>query len=103
MSGEEQIFSEYPVFKGLQRPLEVMGFKGRYVYWAAGAVGGALLGFLVMYIAIGFLVGALTAVISLATGAALIFIKQHKGLHSKQDDTGIFIYAFTRRFMYISK
>ena len=103
MSGEEQIFSEYPVFKGLQRPLEVMGFKGRYVYWAAGAVGGALLGFLIMYIAIGFLVGALTAVISLATGAALIFIKQHKGLHSKLDDKGIFIYAFTRRFMYISK
>lgn len=103
MSGEEQLFPEYPVFKGLQRPLEVMGFKGRFVYWAAGAVGGALLGFLIMYIAIGFLVGALTAVISLATGAALIFIKQHKGLHSKLDDKGIFIYAFTRRFMYISK
>ena len=98
-SSEEQVFPEYPVFKGLQRPLEVMGFKGRYVYWAAGAVG-ALIGFLVMYIAVGFLVGALVAVLSLATGAALIFIKQHKGLHSKKDDKGIFIYSFTRRIMY---
>ena len=99
-NGEEKILLEYPVFKGLQRPLEVMGFKGRYVYWAAGAVGGALIGFLVVYIAVGFLVGALVAVLSLSTGAAMIFIKQHKGLHSKLDDKGIFIYAFTRRFMY---
>lgn len=100
MVGEVQHYPEYQVFKGLQRPLEVMGFKGRYVYWAAGAVGGALLGFFIMYIAIGFLVASITAVLSLATGAALIFIKQHKGLHSKLDAKGIFIYAYTRRIMY---
>ena len=59
-----------------------------------------LLGFFIMYIAIGFLVASITAVLSLATGAALIFIKQHKGLHSKLDAKGIFIYAYTRRIMY---
>jgi len=97
---EGQLYPEYPVFKGLQRPLEVMGFKGRYVYWAAGAVAGALLGFFILYIAIGFFVALGAAFVSLATGAVLIFLKQHKGLHSKRDDKGIFIYAFTRRIMY---
>ena len=27
-------YPEYPVFKGLQRPLEFMGLRGRYIYWA---------------------------------------------------------------------
>ncbi|MDY4805339.1 MAG: DUF4133 domain-containing protein, partial [Prevotella sp.] len=35
----------YPMFKGLQKPLEFMGFQGRYITWAACAVGGAILGF----------------------------------------------------------
>lgn len=93
-------FQEYPVFKGLQRPLEFMGFRGRYIYWAAGAVGGALLGFFILFITVGFLMGLVAAIVSLASGASMIFIKQHKGLHSKQEDKGIFVYAFTRRFMY---
>ena len=36
-------YTGYPLFKGLQRPLELMGLQGRYIYWAAGAVGGAIL------------------------------------------------------------
>ena len=52
---------EYPMFKGLQRPLEFMGIQGRYIYWAAGA--------------------------------ALILLKQRKGLHSKKNDKGVFVYA----------
>ena len=26
----------YPVFKGLQRPLEFMMLRGRYIYWGGG-------------------------------------------------------------------
>ena len=59
---------EYPMFKGLQRPLEFMGIQGRYIYWAAGAIG-------------------------LGSGAALILLKQRKGLHSKKNDKGVFVYA----------
>ena len=32
--------SNYPLFRGLQRPLEFMGLHGRYIYWATGTVGG---------------------------------------------------------------
>lgn len=42
-------YPDYPVFKGLQKPLEFLGLQGRYIYWAAGAVGGGILGFLIFY------------------------------------------------------
>ena len=29
----------YPVFKGLQKPLEFMGIRGRFLTLAAGAIG----------------------------------------------------------------
>ena len=31
----EEIIS-YPVFKGLQKPLEFMGIRGKFIYYAAG-------------------------------------------------------------------
>ena len=42
-------YISYPMFKGLQKPLEFMGIQGRYITWAAIAVGGAILGFIVVY------------------------------------------------------
>ena len=36
-------YAAYPVFKGLQKPLEFLGIQGRYIYWAAGAAQGASL------------------------------------------------------------
>lgn len=43
---KEERYADFPVFKGLQKPLEFMGFQGRYIYWAAGtaAVHLALIG-----------------------------------------------------------
>jgi hypothetical protein len=33
---EQEIrYPDYPLFKGLQKPLEFMGIQGRYIYWAA--------------------------------------------------------------------
>lgn len=90
-------YVEYPLFKGLQKPLEFMGIQGRYIYWAAGAIGGAIIGFILAYCLIGFLVGLITLVVSLGTGAAFIFIKQKKGLHSKRNEKGVFIYAYSKR------
>lgn len=54
------------MFKGLQRPLELMGLQGRYIYWAAGAAGGAIVGFIVMYIILGFVAGLVTLVVAVA-------------------------------------
>ena len=84
---------EYPMFKGLQRPLEFMGLQGRYIYWAAGAIGGAIVGFIVAYCLSGFLAGLVVLVAALGCGAALILLKQRKGLHSKKNDKGVFVYA----------
>lgn len=82
---------EYPVFKGLQKPLEFMGLRGRYIYWAAGAIGSGILLFFIGYIVAGFLVGLILITIIIGFGGVMIFVKQHKGLHSKKAPTGIFI------------
>ena len=89
-------YTGYPLFKGLQRPLELMGLQGRYIYWAAAAAGGAIVGFIVMYIVIGFVAGLITLVAAIALGAALIMLKQRKGLHSKNNDKGVFVYCRSR-------
>ena len=31
---KQERFPDYPIFKGLQRPLEFFGLQGRYIYWA---------------------------------------------------------------------
>lgn len=89
-------YTGYPLFKGLQRPLELMGLQGRYIYWAAAAAGGAIVGFIVMYIVIGFVAGLITLVAAIAVGAAFIMLKQRKGLHSKNNDKGVFVYCRSR-------
>ncbi len=90
-NGEE--FKDYPIFKGLQKPLEFMGLQGRYIYWAAGTAGGALLGLMIVYALVGFLLGLAFAVVVLSAGISTILVKQRKGLHSKKEDKGVFIYA----------
>ena len=97
---EETINSQYlsfPMFKGLQKPLEFMGIQGRYITWAAIAVGGAILGFIIAYCIFGFVVGLIVLAASLLAGAALIFFKQKKGLHTKKEDRGVFIYAYSTK------
>ena len=54
MKGRDERYPDYPLFKGLQRPLEFMGIQGRYIYWAAGSAGGAIVGFVIAYCLAGF-------------------------------------------------
>lgn len=89
----ESCNADYPVFKGLQRPLEFMGVRGRYIYWAGGTVGGAILGFIIGFVAVGFMVGLGVCTAAISAGGMLIFIKQRKGLHSKREETGVFVFA----------
>ena len=49
----EEIIS-YPVFKGLQKPLEFMGIRGKFIYYAAGTFLFGFIGFLVFNIILGF-------------------------------------------------
>ncbi|MBO5014178.1 MAG: DUF4133 domain-containing protein [Prevotella sp.] len=90
-------YVSYPIFKGLQKPLEFMGVQGRYITWAACAIGGAILGFIIVYCIVGFLAGLIVLAVSLSTGAALIFFKQKKGLHTKKSNHGVFVYSCSRR------
>ena len=94
---KDSLYLSYPMFKGLQKPLEVMGIQGRYITWAAIAVGGAILGFIIAYCIFGFVVGLIVLAVSLLAGAALIFFKQKKGLHTKKEEYGVFIYACSHR------
>ena len=91
-------YPDYPVFKGLQKPLEFLGLQGRYIYWAAGAVGGGILGFLIFYMWIGFIVGLVYLTIVIGFGGAMIFIKQHKGLHSKKHSKGVYVLAHLQQY-----
>jgi hypothetical protein len=93
----DESYMDFPLFKGLQKPLEFMGIQGRYIYWAAGTVGGAIIGFILFYCMIGFIAGLITLVASLLLGGILIFLKQKKGLHTKKNDHGVFIYAYSRK------
>ena len=81
MAEERVDYPDYPVFKGLQKPLEFLG-----------------LSFLIGYIVFGFLVGLVLITSILGFGGAMTFIKQHKGLHSKKSPTGIFIFAHSSRY-----
>lgn len=94
---QEDSYPSYPIFRGLQTPLEFMGVQGRYIYWAAGAVGGGIVGFVISYCISGFVLGLIVLLACLGTGAGLILIKQRKGLHSKKNDHGVFIYSRSRK------
>ena len=96
MKDKDERYQDYPVFKGLQRPLEFMGIQGRYIYWAAATVGGAIAGFIVAYCLLGFVAGLIALVVAISAGATLIFIKQKKGLHTKNTEHGVFVYACSK-------
>ena len=85
------------MFKGLQRPLEFLGLQGRYIVWAAITAGISLLGFIITYTHLGFMVGLIVLVIAVSTGVGIIMIKQRKGLYSKKNPKGVFIYAYSER------
>ena len=82
----------YPVFKGLQKPLEFMGIRGRFLTFAAGAIGLSFVGFIVFSIIMGKLPGFIAMLVIAITGLITIYIKQRSGLHAKKRKKGIFIY-----------
>ena len=82
----------YPVFKGLQKPLELMGIRGRFLTLAAAAIGVSFVGFIVFSIALGKLAGLIAMLILAVVGLVTIYVKQRGGLHNKRRHKGVFIY-----------
>lgn len=85
------------MFKGLQRPLEFMGIQGRYIYWAAVTIGIAIVGFIIAYCVAGFVLALIVLYVTVTSGVGLILFKQCKGLHSKRQERGVFIYAYSKK------
>ena len=79
-------YNGYPVFKGLQRPLEFMGIRGRFLSYAAGAIGLSFIGFIVFSILIGKLAGFIAMIVLAIAGLITIYVKQRSGLHAKRHD-----------------
>lgn len=94
---QDNRYPDYPLLKGLQKPLEFMGLQGRYIYWAATTIVGTIVLFIIVYCLVGFIIGLITAVVCVSSGAGLILIKQRKGLHTKKSDHGVFIFAYSKR------
>ena len=84
MKGKDERYPDYPLFKGLQRPLEFLGIQGRYIYWAAVTTCGAIVGFVAAYCLLGFIAGLVVLATVVSVGIVLILLKQRKGLHSKK-------------------
>ena len=75
MAQETDNYTDYPMFKGLQRPLEFMGLQGRYITWAAITAAVGILGFMLVYALTGFIIGLAFAVLSISTGVGIIMVK----------------------------
>lgn len=87
----------YPVFKGLQKPLEFMGIRGRFLTLAAAAIGVSFVGFIGFSIALGKVAGFIAMMVMALVGLITIYIKQRGGLHNKKRSRGIYIRMWARR------
>lgn len=82
-------YNGYPVYKGLQMPLEFMGIRGRFILIAAVTFGVSFLGFIAGYVLFGLGIALLVLGVSAGGGLLTIYVKQRKGLHTKQREKGI--------------
>ena len=97
MKSKDERYPDYPLFKGLQRPLEFLGIQGRYIYWAAGTTCGAIVGVVADYCRLGCMGGVVVLARGVSVGIVLILLKQRKGLHSKKVAPGVYVYAHSRK------
>lgn len=79
----------YPVFKALQKPLEFMGIRGRFLYYIAGAIGIGFLGYVVCSILIGQVIAIVVLALVAVGGYLYSLFAQKKGLHSKKKSKDI--------------
>ncbi len=82
----------FPIYKGLQLPLEFMGIRGRFLMWAAGAFAISFATFIACYLMMGGLVAFLSMLVVSGSCTVVIFVKQKKGLHSKKLCRDIVVY-----------
>lgn len=85
-------FSGFPIFRGLQKPMEFMGIRGRFLLIAAVTILGAAISFFALSALVGGGIAAGVSVGALAVGIIMIYTRQKEGLHSKKRFCGIVKY-----------
>lgn len=85
-------FIGFPIFRGLQKPLEFMGIRGRFMILAAATVGATILCFFIASFLFGGGVAFGISVVVLGIGLVTIYTRQKQGLHNKKRFNGIVIY-----------
>lgn len=93
----------YPVFKGLQKPLEFMGIRGRFLTLAAATIGVSFVGFIGFSIALGKVAGFIAMMVMALVGLITIYIKQRGGLHNKKRARGIYTKQWDATIPYIEQ
>ena len=84
------------LFKGLATAFGVHGYSGTLHLLGGGRCRRSIVGFIIAYCLVGFVAGLVVLVAVVSTGIALIMLKQRKGLHTKKDGRGVYIYAHSK-------
>lgn len=79
----QQESKTFLVYKGLQMPLVLKGFKGRYIYWGLGLMLSAFIFSTIVTVTMGIIIGVLFMVVYFGTGLYILSNKQKKGMYSK--------------------
>ena len=87
----------YPVFKGLQKPLEFMGIRGRFLTLAAAAVCGVFAGLIRFSLILGKHSGVHALVGKGVAGLGGLFCNKRGAQENKRRSKGIFIYRHLMR------
>lgn len=83
----------YPLYKGLQKPLQYRGFKGKYIFWGIASIFLGVLSGSIMAILTSSIIAGVTSVITMTLGIIYTRYKQRWGLADKKHSTGVYIYA----------
>jgi len=81
----------YPVYKGLQLPLEFKGIRGRFLTVYAVLLAIDFLGVFLGKAFIGSLLALVFFVVVAIAGYVYVRIEQKKGLHKKHKEYGVYI------------
>lgn len=87
----ETNYNVSPVFKGLQKPLEFLGIRGRFLYYVAGALGIGFLGYILCSVFLGQIIALILLAVFAVGGYLFSLLAQKKGLHSKKKSKDILI------------
>lgn len=82
---------KYTVYKGLQRPLVLIGLKGRYIIWGVGTFCFSFITLVILIIIFDILIALIGLMCVLIIGFGYIYIKMKKGLFDKKKMNDIYI------------